>query len=73
RDRLLLRIWEERLWSLGRPDPAELERYFDLDPDLTAARDLLEVPERYRDLAVPRPPVPTPLGWQLRAEDSGER
>lgn len=48
--RLLRYLWEKRLLQLDRPDPGELEALLELDPDLSAARDLLEQPERYRSL-----------------------
>lgn len=44
---LLLYLWEKRLQYVGQPDPGELEALLDLDPDLSAARDLIEQPERY--------------------------
>lgn len=44
---LLLCLWEQRMYSAERPDPEELDEYFSLDPDLAAARDLLEQPDRY--------------------------
>lgn len=45
---LLRRLWEERLLRVADPDPGELDALFDLDPDLRAARDLIEQPDRYR-------------------------
>ena len=47
---LLRYLWEKRLLDLGHADPGELEALLELDPDLSAARDLLEQPERYRSL-----------------------
>lgn len=44
---LLLYLWERRLQYVDQPDPGELEALLDLDPDLSAARDLIEQPERY--------------------------
>lgn len=44
---LLLYLWEKRLQYVDQPDPGELEALLDLDPDLSAARDLVEQPERY--------------------------
>ena len=44
---LLLYLWERRLQYVDQPDPGELEALLDLDPDLSAARDLVEQPERY--------------------------
>jgi len=54
RSRLLLRMWEQRILAVGRPDEGELEALFDVDPALSAARDLLEEPERYRALVASR-------------------
>ncbi len=45
---LLRYLWEKRLRYVDRPDPGEVEVLLDLDPDLSAARDLLEQPERYQ-------------------------
>lgn len=47
---LRFRLWEERILSLERPDAAELEEYLSVDPDLSAARELLEDKQRYIDL-----------------------
>lgn len=56
-DQLLLRIWEKRFVTVARPDPGELETFFDLDPDLRVARDILEEPERYRSILSTRSPA----------------
>jgi hypothetical protein len=47
---LLRYLWDKRLQYIDRPDPGEMEALLDLDPDLSAARDLLEQPERYQIL-----------------------
>jgi carboxyl-terminal processing protease len=44
---LTMRLWEQRMIAVERPDEAELDEYLSADPDLAAARDLLEQPERY--------------------------
>ena len=54
---ILRHLWERRLLYAERPDPGEVEALLDLDPDLAAARDLLEQPERYQILRN-RPPNP---------------
>ncbi|GAB4320137.1 MAG: hypothetical protein Kow0074_10210 [Candidatus Zixiibacteriota bacterium] len=43
---ILRNLWEERLRHVDVPDPGELEALIDLDPFLSAARDLIEQPER---------------------------
>jgi hypothetical protein len=43
--------------AVERPDEAELEEYLSLDPDLSAARELLEEPARYDDFIRRRQPI----------------
>jgi hypothetical protein len=54
---LSLCLWEQRMVAVERPDEAELEEYLSLDPDLSAARELLEEPARYDDFIRRRQPI----------------